>query len=233
MADILKGFWTWALSLAGIVGLYLGAKQLNWVPVFWAVLVAAAILGVFPVAAKRAFEVHSKVQSYPDLLDRVAKAETETEALRSQLLAATAAAEDARQAGILEGRAQVIGSILSEQTDPPRLVGIAEMDDTLILIGECSSDPPSREARFAVIGQVVGERKGAVEVIHVDPLKQTVHLQCVEELNGKFWSHLRERVSYDASPPARVELVPYTVASAEIPGVEAVPFVNDVNEVTT
>ncbi|MFU8855051.1 hypothetical protein ACNAW0_29410 [Micromonospora sp. SL1-18] len=233
MADILKRFWAWAISLAGIVGLYMGAEQLRWVPVFWWVLAAAAVLGVIPAAGKRAFNIYSKVQAHPSLMEKVATLESETEALREKLAAAKKAAKESLQAGILEGRAQVIGAVLSEQVEPPRLVGVAETDGTLLLIGECRSDIPQKEARFTVIGQVVGEKKGAVEVIYVDQLKQSVHMQCIEETIPRFWSHLRERVSYDPSPPARVELVAYTATDPQVQYVEPVPVVSDASEVAS
>jgi hypothetical protein len=114
-----------------------------------------------------------------------------------------------------EGRrtliAQIQGSILAIQGQPPELVAISDDNGVIALIGKYAGAKPSVGAWYSVNTVATNNLKGVVEIVHIDLTRGLVWMHCVEPTAREFWQHLTDRVSYDDSPPANVALVNYQV----------------------
>ncbi|WP_328466756.1 hypothetical protein OHA21_47130 [Actinoplanes sp. NBC_00393] len=219
MKDFLQRFWTWALSLAGVVGLYLGAAQLHWEPVFFIVVGVALALGAAPIAFKKIVDTATKLRDFSLLEQKASEGEQRVAKLTAELTQAEHRAKEIFLLGLKEGRAQALGALLSQEVPPPEIIGIAESQGQLAIFAnfEPSGIVPQPGTRFLVVGQVADAIKGAVEVVHVDELRQVVHLSCIEDFSPKFWSHLRDRAPYDESAPSKVRLETYEVQDSYFP----------------
>ncbi|WP_146167602.1 hypothetical protein [Micromonospora sp. MH33] len=214
MTNYLKRFWTVAVSLAGIVGLYLGAAQVKLLLAFWLVIGLSAVIALFWTGGKTLLEVLTRVRNYPRLLERAAQLQTEVEALTGAIEATKEESRTAAEAAIAEGRAQMLGAILSSTSEPPAISILGNHKGTFVLIAKYEHSRPEPQARFHVISSETGEVKGSVEVVHVDDSRRSVYLRCVDPQSPEFWQHLRSRVDYDASPPIGVELARYELSDA-------------------
>ncbi|MET8370568.1 hypothetical protein ABZU42_12665 [Micromonospora profundi] len=216
VANYLKRFWAVFGSLAGVVGLYLGAVQVKLTVAFWVVVAISAFVALVSIGGKWLFEAHAKLRTYPRLLERAAQLETEVEALSDALDASKDEREAALEAGITEGRAQIRGAILSSMTEPPLLTLLGRFQEVFVLIAKYESSRPYPRSRYLVVGSETGEVKGSVEVVHVDDTKKNVFLKCVDAQNSEFWEHLASRQGYDASPPVGVELARYDTSDVAV-----------------
>ncbi|MGW5011277.1 hypothetical protein ACWEOR_04045 [Micromonospora chalcea] len=214
MTDYLKRFWTVAVSLAGIVGLYLGAVQVDLVPAFWIVMGLSALIALVWTGGNALIEMVTRVRNYPRLLERAARLQTEVEALSGAIEANKEESQAATEAALAEGRAQMIGALLSSTAEPPTISVLGKFEGIFVLIAKYEQSRPERQTRFHVVSSETGESKGSVEVVHVDESRRSVFLRCVDPQAPEFWQHLATRADYDASPPIGVELARYDLPDA-------------------
>ena len=215
MTDFLKRFWAVAVSLAGVAGLYLGALQVNLVEVFWVVLAASVLIAIASLGWKPAFRAVDRARNYPKILKRAATLELKVEGLLADLDSKTSEVNRSFQRGLREGRQQIFGLYFSLQAEPPRIELLGDLEGVFVLIAKFEEQAPIIHARFDVTGSATGEKRGAVQVVHVDEEKSYAYLKCVEPISVEFWEHLMQRASFDASPPVGVELTRYSVPELE------------------
>ncbi|WP_410666734.1 hypothetical protein [Amycolatopsis sp. cmx-4-68] len=202
MHSFVKRFWTWVVSLSGVVGLYLGALAVNLVWAFFVVVGISLAVGLAPKIYASARLVAMRLRNYPKLLERIALLEVMPQE-KSVV---------AWRAGVNEGRAQAIGAVISVNVEPPQLTAISLLGEEVCLIVKFQVEPEMVQAlQFNVTHVDTGEIKGLVRGCKVDSEKSIVYLQCVEATVPEFWSHLKEKAPYDPSPPAGFELSKVTL----------------------
>jgi hypothetical protein len=213
MRDFLKRFWTVALTLAGIVALYLAALPLDLIWVFWAVVGLSAVVAGVTVVGPALLTLATRIRDYPRLLKTAAVSKVETESLRTQVRGLKSDIATRWEEGVAEGRQQVIGGILATRSDdPPELTGIdVASDGTLVLVAKLTGSSAPVGARYRVEVRSTGANRGVVEVIGVDNGRGKMTLACMHSAVQAFWDHLADRASFDSSPPSDVELVPEMV----------------------
>jgi hypothetical protein len=212
MKGYLKQVGVWMGVLTGLAGLYLSAEAIHQTMWFWIVGGLALVLGGVPFVFKKTLEIATRVRNYPKLLRRVAEAESVHDSLVSQLETAKADAAERWRAGVKEGRAEVVGELLSQRVDVPLLVSIAEADGDLMLVGKYQAGQrPLNGARFRLVANETGDIKGVVEVVQSDDSRRVVYLRCIDPRAPRFWSAMMERVAYDFSPPSHVSLATYGI----------------------
>jgi len=207
----LKRFWTLAVSLAGVVGLYLGALAVNLTKVFWIVLAVSVIVAGLPIAFKKIIDIGIRFRNYPALLLQSAKLQEEKEELATSLEESQKLTAKAWSRGLSEGRAQVLGSLLGIDVEIPKIVGIRSGQDDVLLIGQCTSDKMIRIGTRFVVESSFGDPRGIVEAIEQDEEKSLVFFKRIDNSAPIFWSHLQDRVQFDTSEPVGVQLAQYTL----------------------
>jgi len=197
-----RNFWSATVSLAGLVGLYLGAIAVDLTWAFYAVIVLAAIIaGVHPLT-RWAITIGIKVRNYQKLLDMIADLQAKVAAADTARDDVILLAENAWEKGVVEGRAQIIGAYTSSQFECPDIISIACVDDCPVLVTTMPSQPEHFVgARFRLVAVQTGETKGYVEVDRVDIVRSVVYMRPIVETVPEFWRHLRERAAYDHSAP--------------------------------
>lgn len=111
VTDYIKSFWAWLVSLAGIVGLYIGSIAVHLTKYFWIVVaLAAALAGAKPIwtAVK---EGSKRIRTYRSLVQRVAAAETKVEQLEAERKGFPDRIREERNAGFNEAWAEIEGSL--------------------------------------------------------------------------------------------------------------------------
>jgi hypothetical protein len=210
--DYLKRFWAVLVSLAAVAGLYVGAEAVHLTKLFWIVIaVAVVVTGIRPTL-RVAADMVIRVRNYPALLSRVAEAERKVVQLSADKRELATEITKARKEGKEIALAQVRGMVLALTGGPPELVAISDDAGVLALVGKyIEKSEPLVGARYSVITAETGSNKGVVEVVRVEAIRKLVWMHCVELTVSEFWQHLRDRVSYDESPPANVLLVQYQI----------------------
>ncbi len=208
----IRRFWLSAVSVAGLVGLYLGAEAVDKVRVFWFTVAVAAVVAAIPTGKPlldKAFDLRAKVRSYPGLVARVATLEAELERAKKMSEALEDQTRNRYQDGILEGRKQFLGIFFSGQVKTvPKIIAISLRDAGLILVAKSSNGATlTRGTRFNVEVEATGEVKGAVEAIQVE--NDVAYLACVHQTVLEFWAKLEERAPADPSPPLGIRLTRY------------------------
>ncbi|MFJ5993317.1 hypothetical protein [Lentzea sp. NPDC092896] len=208
MKAALARFWTAFLSVAAVVGLYLAALDVDLLPVFWASLSSAVLLGIIPIAFRQAVQISEKIRKYPVLLQRAAELEEKNEKLTEDLNLATSVTGRWSD-GVIEGRYQVLGALLATQCPTVHLLGVEANDGQVFLLGQWDGVPPSINTRLNLVTVGSESSKGVLQIVNVDAEKKVVKLQCVDAIVPDFWQHLNDRAARDPSPPAGVKLVPF------------------------
>jgi hypothetical protein len=207
----LRNFFGLMVALAGIAALYVGAVAIQKTLYFWIVIGASAVIAGVRPGFKGLTEIAIRFRNYPKLLERVTRSESEVEQLNIRLRDAGDNASKAWMLGLKEGYARTMGAILSLELESlPEIVGIADDDGTIALMGQYGKDSiPQAKARFKVVSRATGDLKGMVEVTRTDDERSMCLLRCVSPIVERFWQHLAERVSYDESAPSNVVLERY------------------------
>lgn len=209
MKDFLGRFWAMAVSLAGLVGLYLGAVAVKLTWAFWAVVGLAVVASAVTPIRKWLTETRAVLRSHPALETEIASLRSQLASLRDELAEARESAHSQYLAGLDEGAARIVGTVLSADVAPPRILGIAERSGVVTLVGRYQGPTLARRARFTVVASGTGEAKGAVAVHEIDEPRKLVYLKCVDPISQQFWTHLEQRMAYDSTAPKEVELVRY------------------------
>jgi hypothetical protein len=221
MHDFLKRFWTAVLSVATVLGLFVGALAVHQLWLFWIVLVVGLIAGLAKPILRIAADVITRYRAHGALLLRVAHAEKSLRAATQAIaeLRAEAGTEYAR--GIEDGIARSVGASLARgMTLMPQLTSISVQDGEVALMGRWDSAqlPPVIDSWLSVEVIGTGESKGAVRVIFVDPEARTVKMLCCEKSAPEFWRRLARRAPEDPAPPQGVRLRPYELRPYEMDG---------------
>lgn len=235
--SFLTRFWTWLVSLAGVVGLYLGAVQLN-VEVVFFIVAAVAILGAgIRPAVSWVVDVGTRYRNYPRLLEQVATLTTEVRNHHAASSVIPDATKEAYAQGVKEGtdrfRALIEGSI----REPPALVGAKMSDggDIVELVARYSVDaehhPPSKYARYRLEVYETGECFGILGVSRFNRNRSLVYLYCIEPLNEQYWESLAKVVVTDVSAPSGMVLTSYTMPVDPFEEVEGEAVSSEAEEV--
>lgn len=212
MGDFLKRFWSIAVSLAGLVGAYLGAVPLHIVWLFWVVVGCSVVIAAITILVPRTIDIATRVRNYPNLLNRSAMLIDENERLKGQLATLQEKSLKMREEGISEGNRQVIGAIVAAGHGPLTLKGVALRQGHLLLIAESNGRGRVLHARYVLESELTGDVMGIVEVIAHDPDRKLITLECVNPMVRDFWDRLAENAVLDSSPPAGFRLVPSSIA---------------------
>lgn len=213
MQEFLKRFWAIAVSIAAIVGAYLGTVPLHLVWVFW---LACGVAGVVASASQvfpRVIELATRIRNYPILLQRAGTQESEIQQLQQQVNELRLLAEKRWSQGLSEGRKQILGSIQAQAAGPINLTGVAVRQGRLLIIASPEGKQPGVGARYLVEVTLTGDTMGAVEIIGYDEERKTVILECVDARVPVFWERLSDSATLDPTPPQGIDLIPYNVAS--------------------
>ncbi|MEU5725050.1 hypothetical protein ABZ783_24965 [Micromonospora sp. NPDC047738] len=209
MKDFIGRFWALVVSLAGLVGLYLGAVAVKLTWAFWAVVAVAVAAAAVPGVRQWLSDTRTALRDHPALKAEIASLGEQVASLTEQLAAARESAEDQYAAGLVEGSARILATALSSYTIPPRIVGIAHRHGSITLVARFDDPEPDRRVRFTVVASGTGEVKGAVRVQEIDRSRKRIYLECVEATSQQFWAHLEQRAAYDSTAPKGTELVRY------------------------
>jgi hypothetical protein len=207
--DDIRKFGRTSAWLAGIAGLYLGAKALHADWVFFAVL---ALAGVIVIIARLSW-VPRALRSYGPLLEQVANLQEQARAADEQLKSLSRPLRQNFEAGIAEGRAQVIGAIRSLGVSKlPEIRAIKDVDGIPVIVARDQAQSGlSIGARFFVEDRETGEIKGVVEVTAINHSLNKAELSCVEYTVPRFWDTLLEKAMTDSSPPKSIQLGVYSI----------------------
>jgi hypothetical protein len=209
--EFLKRFWTAAVSLAAVAGLYFAAAAKHVLLAFFVVVGVAVLAAGGSIFIHRYREIMKRLRTYPKLLARAGELEAEVESLKMQLKEQREAATLQISEAISEGRQQATGVVMSLMAPIPILTGVESRNGKLVLIAEPDGKPPPLGARYFVESKLTGEIKGAVEVEAYDPARKFLFLGCIEFRVARFWDTLAEASTLDPSPPTGVTLSRYKV----------------------
>jgi hypothetical protein len=229
----IKRFWTWLVSLAAVGGLYVGAVAIKATTFFWIAIPVALILAGIRPTLHGLGEIIVRIRNYPALLRRVAQAERQMEELESNGRNLKESAEDARKLGRKQAYSEFRGWIIALGSQPPKIVGIADDDGVIALVGEQPTElQPAVGARYSVRTSATGRYRGSVEISRIDAKTGFVLMRCIEAAAAEFWQHLIDRVSYDDSAPANIILDQYEI-DLQLPNVIDEPSGKTIHEVTS
>lgn len=218
MDTFLKRFVAAAVTLAGVVGLYLGAVAVDLVWVFWFVIGGSAVVAALPAATKRAVDAARRIRHYPQLVRNYGNLQQEHEELQKRHRVTSDRIARSYADGYKEGQDQVLGALRAEAAEVPAVKAIGVYSGAVCLIGSYVGDKPVvTGSRYVVVASTTGNTKGFVEVAEVDEARKIVTLRCAIPTVQPFWEHLAERVEYDESAPKDVELRQYSADEAIAP----------------
>jgi hypothetical protein len=215
MWKFLKIFWSTAVSLAALVGAYLGAVPLHIVWLFWLVVACSVVVAIFAVLIPRGIEIATRVRGYPKLLNRSAILTDENDRLKAQIRSLQAAATSGWQDGIKEGRWQVLGSITAASYGVLALKGVVMREGQLSLVAEANGSGQVIGARYSLESELTGDIMGVVEARQFDGSRKLIILVCVDPAVMAFWQRLGENALLDSSPPAGFRLIPYRIPATD------------------
>lgn len=213
MAKVLLSFVSILLAAAGIAGLYLGALAVNLVWLFWFIVLLSALGAASRALGPRALQAFRQWRDYPSKVREIEELRGEVESLKSDQLSVGRDSSRAREEGVLEGRAQVIGAVLAASTVPPSVVAIAPHEGEVALVGTVVAGSLPIGARYMVTVSATGTRRGVVRVAAFDATRDVYFLTCVDPTTPAFWSALRDRLDVDTSPPNGIQLDPFVIRS--------------------
>jgi hypothetical protein len=211
--EFLKRFWAIAVSIAALVGAYLGAVPLHLVWVFWLACGVAAIAASASLLIPRSIELATRIRNYPILLERAGVQETEIERLQKQVSELQIDIDKRWSDGLNEGRQQIIGSVQAQAADPIALTGIALRQERLLIIATPEGKQPNIGARYSVEVTLTGDVMGVVETRAYDEERKIIILECVDARVQIFWERLAQSATLDPTPPQGVGLIPYSLTS--------------------
>lgn len=197
------------------VGLYFTIKGSNqgnmfW---FWVVIWSLALVVAVALLTPRVLEVRKRHKDYPILLKRAATLQEQVDAFNQKNDDTSGALKKARDEGIREGQAQILGEKLASGITPPTVDSIAAFRNSVALVAKAGDPVVPLGARYFVRTDLAGELRGIVEVAAYDENYELAYLQCVEVSTPEFWQVLLDRLLSDSSPPPKTHLEPYRGAA--------------------
>lgn len=212
LVSLSRTFVAVLLAFATIVGLYFAAAALRLEMIFWFVVGAALLVSIVVVARKPVRSLVVAWRDYPGQLRKVASLEHRVRQLRNELDVARADIQSAVDDGIAEGHAQARGAFLATISGIPGVIGIAERDGAVNLVGSIPSTGLRMGARYRVVVKLTGQLRGVVQVSELDETRNICFLACVDATNEPFWKALSEQVIADDRPPLGVVLEAFSLA---------------------
>lgn len=214
----LNRFWSAALSLSGLVALYLAALALSLVWVFWAVLGTSAIYAFVRVIAPRGLTYIEKVRNYDSLLEQAARSQTEVQRLHNDLKEVKADLTGQAAIALAEGRKELLGALLAGQASvTPSLLGLDLVGTEVVVIASWTTDGgPAVGARYAMETKASGSLRGILEIVEVDREAGRARMACIKQVSEPFWLHLQEQAEINSNPPTDVLLSPTKVESGDL-----------------
>lgn len=210
VTDYFKRFWVAMVSLAGILGFYVGAEAIRQVWTFWILVPLGALIALAKPTYALTSDFVGRIRSYPDLSKSVDALTIQLNNAMNDARSAKAAAAEKYDEGISEGEARVMGMLGSLRAPIPELIGIQEFQGSVALVAKYGAEsPPARQSRYTVISSTTGSIKGAVRIVHFDEARNFLLLNCIDAVQVKFWDHLAERAAYDDALPVDIQLTRY------------------------
>lgn len=212
MQEFLKRFWAIAVSIAALVGAYLGAVPLHLVWVFWLACGIAVIVAGASLILPRSIELATRIRNYPILLKRAGVQEDQIQQLQKQISELQISAVNRWSEGLSEGRRQVLGAIQAQAADPITLTGVVIRQEHLLVIATPEGKQPNVGSRYFVEVTLTGDVMGVVELRAYDEERKIIILECVDPQVPVFWERLRQSATLGSTPPQGVDLVPYKIS---------------------
>lgn len=224
MADFIKTFWSAVVSLAVVGGIYFGAKAINAVWEFWALIGLALGAALIKLLAPRVRQIAQKVQQYPVLTADVSTLREEVQNLRQQLADEKRRTSEEWSRGISEGRREAVGAIAANMNEVPILNAVTTRNGQLLLRAAIANvKMPYLGALYLVQSSLTDEVKGTVRIVSFDASNRTVFLECTETRVVPFWEQLEASAQINPAVPPDVRLVPYTLPPLEAGGQGPIP----------
>jgi len=205
-----KHFMAALVALASVVGVFLGAIQLE---VLWAALVIIVIAGVYGLLrafSKPLLQTIQRLQAHDRLSSELAEAIADLAAARKKIVQLEDERGELYERGVDEGQARLTGWASAHKASEIALIAVSSGDEGLQLTAQyqpqSGTAPLATGSRFELIVNATHESKGVVEVISVDGDLAT--LVCVYRTVPRFWPELETRAITDPSPPPGHELRP-------------------------
>jgi len=209
MGEFAKRYWAAAVSIATVVGLYVGAVAIHLVLAFWIVMLGSLVIAGGPIAGRRALDYANRIRNYDVLLKRAAASEEDATVLRERLDAERRSTSAVFVDGIIEGRKQAIGAILSGLAAPATLLSISKRDDGLVLAAKFEDgNSIANGTRFALAVAGTGDVRAVVEVFEFDEAKRIALMTPAPPIDTEFWRQIAERAETNPDPPTSLRLEP-------------------------
>ena len=199
-------FWAVAASGGGLVLGYIGVANAGLLWVFWSVVAVGAIVAVGTLLAPEIRSAAERLRSQPVYKAEAERLKSELATSRESEASTSRRLITAREDGIAEGESRVIGSLRAAQVPVPKIVGIAEVGDEVVLVAQYSGVAFPVGARYSVVSSSTGSIKGLVSAASFDEERSIVYLECVVPTVPRFWEALAEKVIVDDSAPPGIGL---------------------------
>jgi len=201
-----KTFWLCMGSTGGVVGLYVGCATVGYAWAFWLSLGLSVVIALAWAVGPNFLVWAERIRDYPALLQRAGQLQSDNDELIRTRTTLEAAASDQHLAGVVEGRAQVLGAIkASAGKDLPKLVATESTSGLVYLLADVSGPVPLG-ARYQLESVASGVSRGVVEVTEYDEDKKRVILVCVAPDPPRYWEQLAEKAETDPGPPTGMRL---------------------------
>ncbi len=219
MADFIKTFWSAIVSLAVVGGMYFGAKAINAVWEFWALIGLALGAALIKWLTPMCRQIAQKVRQYSALTAEASTLREEVQNLRQQIADEKRRTSEEWSRGISEGRLEAVGAIAANMNEVPLLNAVTTRDGQLLLRAATTSvNMPYLGALYLVQSSLTNEVKGKVRIASFDAASGTVFLECIETRVVPFWQQLEASAQINPTVPPDVRLVPYTLPPLEAGG---------------
>lgn len=218
MKRFLAMFWGTVVSLAGVVGLYIGAAQIGVLWAFWLTLAISVLVAGGASLGPRAIEVAMRFRNYPTVLARVVDLEKELDEAKEVLQEKTRLSEESYSRGVGDGHREMLGAIKASIAGELAISEVVMEDGRIFIISRFTNRRNlAIGARFNLQNSITGEIKGAVEIEKIREDRGMAYLGCVSVNVPEFWEKLTEHASLESAPPRGLALVPCDIPAIEPP----------------
>jgi hypothetical protein len=219
LADFIKTFWAAVVSIAVVGGMYFGAKAINAIWEFGALIGVALIAASIRLLIPRVRQIAQKVRQYPVLIAENSALREDLQNLRQQLGDERGRTSKEWSRGVSEGRREAVGAIAASMNEVPILDAVTTRNGQLLLRAATTNvKMPYLGALYLVQSALTNEIKGTVRIVSFDASSGTAFLECTETRVVAFWQQLEASAQINPAVPPDVRLVPYALPPLEAGG---------------
>jgi hypothetical protein len=209
LQDVFDRWWKWIVTLAVVLGAYLGAAAEHeaWLSgAMVGVALVLAIVAVVVTKVRRAVrQLRERLRKYPELEAEVKVLREELAESRSQVNADKERAEKENRRALVRGRNEAIGIVRAASNPMPVLRAVVKLDAQLLFLADTKARAGSLTgALYSIKSALTGEIKGIVRVRGAGNAPGTVLLECQDSWVIPFWEHLEEKAEINSAVPDRV-----------------------------